>query len=154
MNAINGQLKKKNDGISVAMKRQSFHATCLDALEEWKRRTVYNTSEVSVVNALLEVNAAAWIDKPLFTDAFAELLDFAARASANNDKLKLTIASSGISSFRVLIDYTPSPERNVENRLYNNGRFSSVTRQIISQHGGSLEFNESRYSGQIIMRIP
>ena len=127
----------------------------MDAMEEWQRRTVYKTCEVSVVNALLDANAAAWIDKPLFTDALADLLEFAARLSANNDNLKLTVATSGLNSCRIMIDYIPSPEQNVEtNSPFENSRFSSVTRQIISQHGACLEFSEGRHGCRIMMRIP
>ncbi len=155
MNIVNGQRQKKNDGIAATMKRQPLLATCMAAMEEWKRRTVYKACEVSVVNALLDANAAVWIDKPLFTDALADLLEFAARSSVNNNNLKLTAATSGLNSVRVLIDYTPSPEQNIETRSpFARSRFSGVTRQIISQHGGCLEFSEGRQVCRIMIRIP
>ena len=154
MKSVQGQREKKNGGIAATMRRQPLLATCMDAMEEWKRRTEYPACQVSVDHDLLDANAAVWIDKPLFIDALADLLEFSARSSVDNNHLKLTVATSGTNSFRILIDYTPSPAQSIESRSpYARSRFSSTTQQIISQHCGCLEFSETRNSSRIMIRI-
>jgi hypothetical protein len=154
MNMTKGRLKKKNDGIAATMKRQPLLSACLDAMEEWKRRTSYKACDVSVDSALLDANAVVWIDKLLFIDALADLLESSARSSIKNNNIKLTVATSGMNSFRILIDYTPSPEQGIETHSpWANSRFSAMTQQIISQHGGCLEFSETLNSSRIMIRI-
>lgn len=148
-------LNTHKDTIAATMKRLSFLATCMDAIEEWKRRTVYKECKLSVVNALLDTNDAVWIDKPLLTDVIADILEFVARSSENNDNLKLTVATSGIKSIHISINFIPFHENHIEIRsplLVD--RFRDVTLEIISQHGGRLEFSKERNGCRIMLYLP
>jgi hypothetical protein len=154
MKTVQEQRDKKNGGIAAALRRQPLLATCMDAMEEWKRRTQFPACQVSVDHDLLDANAAVWIDKPLFIEALADLLEFSARSSVDNNNLKFTVVASGTSSFRIMIDFTPSPAQSIESRSpYARSRFSSTTQQIISQHCGCLEFSESGRSSRIMIRF-
>lgn len=155
MDSSNGKIKERERSVAAVMKRQPFFPVCAEALAEWKRRTMYRECNVAVKNALLDTNTAVWLDKQLFIDALADLLEFAARSSAGNDNLTLALATNGINSYRVMIDYMPTPAYNVETPSQDlRGRFSDQTRQIISQHGACLEFSEGRQVSRITIRIP
>ena len=156
MITVTGERQENSGGIAVSMKRQPIYPLCIEAVDEWKRRTVYNACEVSMVNALQNAGGVVWIDKPLFSDALADLLEVAARSSAKDKDLKLTVATSGVSSVHLLIEYAPQPqpEGGASALAHPESRFSGETRQIISQHGACLEFSEGGNSHRIMIRIP
>jgi hypothetical protein len=148
-------IKGNHNEIAATMKRQPFITTCMEAVKVWKNQTIYKEYTVSIVNSLLDVNDIIWIDKSLFIDAFADVLEFVARSSDNIDTITLTVATSGLKSIQVSINFVPSPNNNIEIRSpYLVGRFRDVTLQIISQHGGRLEFSKERSGYRITLCFP
>jgi len=147
--------KENQCDIAAIMKRRSLFATTREAIEEWKRQTVYTDCPVVLVKAMEDENDEVWIDKKLFTDVIAFLLEFARRSTGNDQQLKLTVSAGGLQSSRIVIDYTPLPELATEMRSpLMKSHFNEVILQIVSQHSGTLEFNEERHGCKITLILP
>ena len=137
------------------MKRRSLLTITIEAIEEWKHQTAYKDCPVTLEKAIEGVNDDAWIDKKLFTEGIAFLLEFARRSSRNDNYLKLTVIAGGMKSSRIIIDYKLSPDRATETRSpFMMSHFNNAILQIVSQHGGTVEFNEERYGCRIVLCLP
>jgi len=145
---------KKNNGVSVTLKKQAILGVCMDALKQWREQTDFGPCNVSFLNGLENPALKLWIDEGFMKTALIGLLETAARRAELREGITFSLDSKGLSFCRMTIIYSrkmtvANPENDIEN-IHISGKFL----EIVSQHRGKIEVAEETVKGMLLIKIP
>ncbi len=113
-------------------------------------------SQSVAVNVDYETNEkkSLWIDKDLFKEALHSMLVFSSRHSIRGKTINISLRQTGVRGGCISISYNSSHKNINEDDWqdfvnFNTGR----RREILSQHGASVDFTGEKGNARIVLRF-
>jgi hypothetical protein len=130
--------------VAVKLKKQLLSPICVDIVEKFKSFGLITAGRIFFEFDANQKNIL-WLDETLFKEALIDLLENALKYSDKNEKIVLSINSSGMHFCRLTISYIHQTPKNefysnyFEQPYYSNDR----TMEIVSQHQASMDIRKS-----------